>query len=351
MLVVAAALWILMQGADLLVDGAAGMAYRWGIPKVIVGATVVSLGTTSPEAAVSVMAAWEGKPGLALGNAVGSIVADTGLIFGLGCLLVVLPADAFVLRRQGWMKIATGFLLIVICYGAWIAQPDYPRIGQPIGFMLLALLFGYLYLSVRWTRGHRELASPLTTADPSASGDEHDDTDSLVDHPNSASKSVWYLLLIAILGLFMVVFASRFLIASVTVLAVKWGISQVVIAATLVALGTSLPELVVGMTAIYRGHREILVGNIIGADILNVLFVIGASAAATSLPVIDAEARFPAIFLMLHLPAMMIMMVLFLIYIFMAVRRGHFARWNGVPLLALYVLYVVLLLALGQTKS
>ena len=98
--------------------GASGLAYRFGISKVIVGATVVSLGTTSPECAVSVMAAWSGEPGLALGNAIGSIIADTGLIFGLGCMIAVLPADRFVLSRQGWVQFGSAALLALLCYGA-----------------------------------------------------------------------------------------------------------------------------------------------------------------------------------------------------------------------------------------
>ena len=334
LLVTVASTWFLIKGADLLVDGAAGLADRLGIPKVIVGATIVSLGTTSPEAAVSVMAAWEGHSGLALGNAVGSIVADTGLIFGLGCVLTVLPADRFVLRRQGWVKIATGLILAAGCYGLWALQGNAAAIQQPAGFVLLLLLAAYLYVSVTWARQHPEPYASAETTEP-ASGPSHE-------------RSTAVLTGLMAGGLLLVVLSSRFLIGSASELAVRWGLSQVVIAATLVAVGTSLPELVVGMTAIIRGHKELLVGNVIGADILNVLFVIGASAAATDLPIIDPAARIPQIFLYLHLPFMIAMMLLFLGYILVAVRTGHFRRWMGVPLLVLYALYIVLLLALGQ---
>ena len=102
LLLTAVAVAVLIRGADWLVEAAAGIAYRFGISKVIVGATIIALGTTSPECAVSVVAAWSGEPGIALGNAIGSIIANSGLIFGLGCLIAVLPADRFVLRRQGW---------------------------------------------------------------------------------------------------------------------------------------------------------------------------------------------------------------------------------------------------------
>ena len=146
---------VLGKGADWLVDAASGLAYRLGISKVIVGATIVSLGTTSPECAVSVMAAWSGEPGLALGNAIGSIIADTGLIFGLGCLITVLPADRFVLSRQGWVQFGSGVLLAVVCYGAFVISGDAATLGRPVGLLMLALLVLYLYVSIRWSREHR----------------------------------------------------------------------------------------------------------------------------------------------------------------------------------------------------
>ena len=143
-----------------------------------------------------------------------------------------------------------------------------------------------------------------------------------------------------VLGLTIVILASRFLIGSVTVLADQWGIPEVVISSTIVAFGTSLPEFAVGMTAIIRGHKELLVGNVIGADILNVLFVIGASAIAKELPIIDANAAIPEIFLYLHLPTMLVMIGLFMVYIIRAVKKGHFERWNGYPLLILYLMFL-----------
>lgn len=333
--------WVLIRGADWLVDGAAGLAYRMGIPKVIVGATIVSLGTTSPETAVSVMAAWSGNAGLALGNAVGSIIADTGLIFGLGCAMVVLPADRFVLKRQGWVKIGCGVLLAGMCYISWFMQGDVAQISRGAGFMLLGLLLAYMMISVKWSRQHAALDPEHTH--PMPTGMIEETMPALADDTEEMShQSPWLLVLLLAVGLTIVVIASRFLVGSATELALRWGVPDVVIAATLVALGTSLPELTVGIASIMKGHRELLVGNIIGADILNVLFVIGASAAAKALPIIDPSSRIPEIFMYLHLPTMLVMMGLFLCYILYAIRKGSFSRWMGYPLLVLYVAYVVL---------
>ena len=340
----AGAMWVLLRGADLLVEGAASFAYRMGMPKVIVGATIVSLGTTSPEAAVSVMAAWSGDAGLALGNAVGSIIADTGLIFGLGCAIVILPADRFVLTRQGWVKISTDVLLAAICYGVWLMMGDDAALGRWVGVLMVALLVAYMAISVKWSKLHPAAPAPIVTGEPGVPAQDESAVEEVLgeDAEIRADAPIWLTLTMLIVGLFLVVGSSHFLIATVKVLAEKhWGVPDVVIAGTLIAFGTSLPELAVGMTSIAKGHTALLVGNVIGADILNVLFVIGASAIAKELPIIDLGGDQPMIFLWLHLPVMIMMTGLFLFYIFRAVRRGRFSRWMGYPLLILYVGYVV----------
>jgi cation:H+ antiporter len=332
------ALVILTKAADWLVEGASGLAYRLGLPKVIVGATIVALGTTTPEFAVSVMAAWGGNAGLALGNAVGSVIADTGLIFGLGCLLVALPADRYVLVRQGRLQFGSALLLIAICYGSFIVSGTDAFVGRGVGFLFIVMLFGYLYVSIRWSKKHPQ-GEPFQTPESVAEAAEGI---GVVPEPKTtrASHSIAQLFGMVIVGLAIVFVSSHFLIHSVSELALQIGIPQVVIAATLVAFGTSLPELVVGMTSIRKGHAELLVGNVIGADILNILFVIGASAAVSPLPLMDPSAQLPEIFLLIHLPTMLIVLTLFRVFIVRAIRQGRFDRWMGIPLLILYVGYV-----------
>ncbi len=317
---------LLVKGADWLVEGAAGLALRLGISKVIVGATVVSLGTTSPEAAVSVMAAWAGQPGLALGNAVGSVIADTGLIFGMGCLIARLPADRFVLNRQGWVQFGAALILAGLCYGAFLSHGDAATLGRGVGVLLLGLLVAYMVISVRWSREH-----PASGA---------------AEVPRTVHRGSELAAFIAI-GLLLVIASSRVLVCSVSVVALRWGVPQVVIAATLVALGTSLPELVVGITSIVKGHKELLVGNVIGADVLNIFFVIGASAAAASLPIVEEGSTVPRIFLYLHLPTMIVVLLLFRGFIFSACRHGYFRRWFGIPLVLIYAAYIVAQFALS----
>lgn len=331
MLITVAAMAIVIKGADWLVEGAAGIAKVMGMPQVVIGATIVSLGTTSPEAAVSVLAAWNGQAGLALGNGVGSIIADTGLIFGIGCLMTALPADKFVLSRQGWIQFGSAVLLAAVCYGLFILDGNAAQIHRWIGMVFVGLLVAYMVMSMKWAKAHPAGEPHLITKDGKV---RH-------DHEKGETHSIFYLVGLGLIGLVLVVLAGDGLVNSVTVLAGRWGIPDVVIASTLVAFGTSLPELVVGITAIRKGHAELLVGNIIGADILNVLFVIGFAALAKPLPIIEPSATFPAIFLIVQLPTMLIMLVLMRLFIFKAVKKGSFSRWMGIPLLLLYLIFIV----------
>ncbi len=326
-----------IKGADWLVEGAAGIAKKLGMPEVVVGATIVSLGTTSPEMAVSVLAAFAGDAGLALGNGVGSIIADTGLIFGAGCLLATLPADRFVLSRQGWVQFGSALLLAAICYGLWAFQGDAATITRPVGVLLTLLLIAYLIISVKWARQH-------PSGEPHLIVDDHvPGTGVVSDHAQHAEDHrLAFLFGLGLLGLAIVIGAGDALVQSVGIVAERAGIPDAVIASTIVALGTSLPELVTGLTAIRKGHPELLVGNVIGADILNVLFVIGFSALAADLPIIDPSATYPAIFLLLPIPTMLLMLLYMRLCIFRAAKKGHFDRWMGWPLVISYVAYLVL---------
>jgi cation:H+ antiporter len=201
-----------------------------------------------------------------------------------------------------------------------------PVIPRSFGILLLILLAAYLYISVRWSKRHVE-------AEPSRIDNDQD-----VEKKTQAP--VAKLIVKSVVGLALVLLFSDVLIKCVKELAVQWGVGEEVIASTIVAFGTSLPELVIGMTALRRGQFEILVGNVIGADILNVLFVVGASAVAAPLPI-------PDLFLKLHLPVMMVILIWFRLAIFSAVRKGQFTRWHGAPLMVIYLAYLVLNYALS----
>src|SRR5690554_1411360 len=151
--VIAAMLLILSKGADLLVDEAVRLSVHIGVPKIIIGATIVSLGTTLPEATISVFAAIQGNPDLALGNAIGSVIADTGLIIGIAALIGTLPVDKIVVNRQGKIQVWVGILLAIICL-PFLSDGN---IAQWVGWILLLLLVIYIYISIKWSRKSQEL--------------------------------------------------------------------------------------------------------------------------------------------------------------------------------------------------
>ncbi|PLX32078.1 MAG: sodium:calcium antiporter [Clostridiales bacterium] len=311
---IAFSLVLLSKGADILVDEAVSLSIRWGIPKMIIGATIVSLGTTLPEATVSVMAAVKGNPDLALGNAIGSIIADTGLIIGISALIGRLPVDKSVVNRQGKIQLLAGFLLAIVALPIF-SRTSQGNISQITGGIFLLLLAAYILITIHWSR----------TA--------HGAMDQLQEDGVPLSM----VMLKLIIGVFLVIVSSQILISSVEITAVRIGIPQGIIAATLVAFGTSLPELITCVTAVRKGHGEIAIGNIVGADILNVLFVIGSSALVTK-----GGLDVPAVFYRLQIPAMLIILTAFRIFTSKAEEGEEINKTEGMVLFGMYAIYIAL---------
>ncbi len=314
--IIAVCILLLTRGADWMIDGAVHLARRTGLPRIVIGATIISLGTTTPEAVVSVMAAWMGNPGLALGNGVGSIIADTGFIFGLTCLLARVPVNRFILDRTGWVQVGVATLLVAIAVAALIGMDSAPVLPRWVGGLFLALLVGYMYMTYLWARQGAAVI---------AAGEKHDGSKMF------GLTKCWLMLLG---GLLLVVVGARVLVPGATEIAHRIGVPDDVIAATMVAFGTSLPELMAAIVAVRKGHPEIMVGNIVGADVLNCLFVIGAAAVARPLQI-------PQNFFTFHFPAMILILYSFRTFIFIN-RDGWFRRWQGGWLLGIYGSYLVL---------
>jgi len=320
-LVIGVCIVVLSKGADWMIDGVVHLAGRTGLPRIVIGATIVSLGTTTPEAVVSVMAAWMGNPGLALGNGVGSIIADTGLIFGMTCLLTTVPVNRFMLNRTGWVQVGSATLLVVLSLHALVFMEGEPVLQRWVGVLFLLLLGGYMCITYVWAR--QGAGAALT-------GEATDDSETI-------SLGKCWLMIIG--GLFLVVISARILVPSAAEIAFRIGVPEDVIAATMVAFGTSLPELMTAVSAVRKGHPEIMVGNVVGADVLNCLFVIGAAAVAKPLAI-------PPNFYSFHFPAMILILYPFRAFIFMN-NDGRFKKWQGAWLFGVYLIYVILQYAFG----
>ena len=316
LIVLVASLFTLSKGADWLVDSAVALSLKWGMPKMVIGATIVSLGTTLPEASVSTLAAIKGNAELALGNAIGSIIADTALIIGLAAMLGTVPVDKRLIHRQGTVQFSAALLLTLVSL-PFFSPGREGKIYQWMGWIFVILLACYMYISFRWAK--------------ESIADEAREPDT----PEETQKPLWLLFVWLIAGIATVVLSSKILIPAVEVSAIKIGIPQSIIAATLVAFGTSVPELVTAITAVRKGHGELAAGNIIGADILNVLFVLGVAAAVT-----PAGIRVPVDFYYLQFPTMLLVLGIFR---FCSTRqRSVITRMQGAFLFIFYAAYIVL---------
>ncbi len=312
-------LFILCRSADRVVESAVEIAREMGIPTLIVGATIVSLGTTSPEAAVSVMAALKGNGGLAIGNGIGSVICDLALILGLSITVSKIAYEPRILKIQSRIILASALVFLVL---AWMAPGQV--IARWMGILLVLGLGGYLYFSYRLACS----MSQNKTSDITPREDTGETGKQVGDPRNSNWKPLGWM----IFALTFLILASDLLIPCVDEFAGRIGIPEAVIAATLVAFGTSTPELMTAISAIRKGHPELTLGNIMGADALNILFVIGVSATATPLAVAPVFYRIQA-------PMMIGMLLLFQVYLLL--NKNEFRRWQGVLLVLGYIAFII----------
>lgn len=304
---------ILMKAASLFVDGSIGIANALKVPKLLVGIVLVSLATTSPEFTVSVIAAFRGEPEIALGNAVGSVICDDALAMGLAALVAAAPIaiQPGVLRSTGIFIIVVDVLVFCLALNGVI--------GRLEGAFFLILLAGYFTYVVIDAKKKRSDA----LANERLEG-------KMVHGPKD--EVLWKIVLKFVVGVAGVIVASHFVVESAVNVATLVGVPKVIIGLTMVAFGTSLPEVVTCVVSARKGQGEIAVGNILGADILNILWIVGMSSVVNPIHVTDRQIYF-------MFPAMMVIVLSMLIL--MRIRYSLGKR-KGLVLLALYVVYLFL---------
>ena len=296
-----AGLVLLVAGGDGLVRGAVAVAERFRIPPLVIGLTIVGFGTSAPELMVSVQAALGGQPGIAIGNVVGSNVANILLILGLSAAIGPIVAQFAGVRRDLFWMLGSSALLIPLFWNGMV--------GRVEGAILFAGIVTYILLCLR------------------QAGDE--------PAPEHEIMAPWKAIGLIVLGLAGLVLGARLLVDSATEIARAFGVSEAVIGLTIVAVGTSLPELATSVIAALKGQREIALGNVIGSNIFNVLSILGLTALIAPIPV---EARF----LTVDVPFMLAVSVALAGLV--AWRHGV-PRWAGIAMLVLYGGYVAALAA------
>jgi len=302
-LVLLAGLALLGGSGEALVRGAARLARTLGVSTLVVGLTVVAFGTSAPEAAVTVFASAQGAGDLAIGNVVGSNIANILLVLGVAALIRPLSVSRSLIRLDGPVMIASAAALMVL---AWTVG----SFTRPTGVAFLVALLVYTFATYRWGRRR-----------PSA-----DDEQPLTE----IGRHWWFNLLLVVIGVAGLVIGARMIVSAATGLAELFGISQHIIGLTVVAIGTSLPELTTVVVAARHNQPDIAIGNVIGSNIFNVLFVIGLAALVRPLAV-------PQPILLLDGPAMLAVCVLFFPLVYTGRRL---TRWEGGVLLAMYAGYL-----------
>lgn len=299
---------ILVWGADRFVMGAAALARNLGVPPLLVGLTVVGFGTSAPEILVSVMATLQGTPELAVGNAIGSNIANIGLILGVTALVAPLTFRSDVLRREYPVLLGVSLLVYVLLSNGQLSRFD--------SLLLLGTLLLVLWFIVRIGRAR-------AAQDPMMQGF---DADIRSDLSTAASLS-WTLV-----GLLLLLISSRMLVWGAVQVASALGVSDLVIGLTVVAIGTSLPELAAGIVSALKKEHDIAVGNVIGSNLFNLLAVLGVPGLIKTVP-IDPHV------LTRDLPVMLGLTIA--LYVMGRGRdgKGHINRLEGAILLLLFIAY------------
>ena len=296
---------LLVKGADLFVDGASGIAKKFGISELIIGLTIVAMGTSAPEAAVSIAAAAKGSAGISIGNVIGSNIMNIFIILGVVAAITPLKIERSTVRYEMPFTIIVTVLFVLMGKDGLLARPD--------GAILWVGLLLYLAYLLRQAK--------QKPAETPAQGET-------TVQKTEESPSIWKLIALTFVGLAVILVSSDYAVDAAVALAKIFNISDRVIGLTIVALGTSLPELVTSVTAALRGNADLAVGNVVGSCIFNLLFVLGTSALILPIPcapnfLSDAYVAVGAT-------------VLLLLFGFTQMK---IARWEGVLLVACYVTY------------
>lgn len=298
---------LLIKGADFFVDGSGSIARKLQIPDIIVGLTIVAMGTSAPELAVSVSAALGGSTEIAMGNVVGSNILNILIILGISALIVPLAVDKSMFKRDFPVLLLTAVLLpaMALLFG--------DKVGLIAGIIFLVIFVFYIFLAVRAAIAYRK----------SGAGDGE-----------SKIKVLpwWQSILYTIGGAAVIVFGGNLSVEAAKKIAAACGISEAIIGLTVVALGTSLPELVTSVIAAKKGSSDIALGNIVGSNIFNILFILGTTAVIKPVPVPQSG-----------FVDMMVLLGITVLLFIICVTTKKINRVAGASFLALYVAYATYL--------
>ena len=304
LLLLAVGFALLVKGADWFVEGASGIAAKFGIPQLVIGLTIVAMGTSAPEAAVSITAALKGNNDITVGNVVGSNILNIFIILGIASVITAIAIAKTTIRYE--IPIMLGVTLLLLFTGMT------GEIITPLeGIIMLVCFVGYLgYMFVMMQRGEMQ-----------------------ADETECINAPVWKMILMGVIGLALIIWGSDISVDAATSIAKAIGVSDKFIGLTIVALGTSLPELFTSVIAAYKGKADIAIGNIVGSNIFNILFVVGLSAIIT-----------PVSFAMSFTVDCMVAILAGIVLWACTFRKRKLTRVGGIFMLICYLAYFLYLL-------
>ena len=303
-------LGLILAGANFLTDGSAALAQRFRVPEFIIGLTVVAVGTSTPELVVSVLSAIGGQSDVAIGNVVGSNIFNVFVILGVCALIRPVPLTAGNIRRDIPFGVLVSLLLLALAQDSLLCKGVADRIGRLDGAAMLALYILLMWYTIRKTK------RPEATAPTEGS---------------KAPMAAWLTAVMIVGGLAGLVFGGEMFLRSATSIARSLGVSESVIAITLVAGGTSLPELASSLVSLFKGKAEMALGNVIGSNIANILLILGVSATIHPLSMGGITVWD------------LLMVLLSSVVVFLAAftfKRKAIDRWEGALFVAIYAVYI-----------
>lgn len=305
---------LLVIGGELLVRGATSAAKALGVSPLLIGLTLVGFGTSTPELVTSVTAALEGSPGIAVGNVVGSNIANILLILGISALIYPMAVNPKGFRRDAVVLVVAS----LACLGATV----YGHLDRVIGVVFIAALVGYILYVYREEKAHPD--------EPPAEVHQH-----MAEAARPGPKAIALSVGMAVVGIAVTIFGARFLVDAAVSIAQGFGISDTIIGLTIVAVGTSMPELVTSVMAAIKKQADVAYGNIIGSNIYNIFGILGVTALIQPIDVPPQIAQVD-IWVMLAATALLV---------FFARSGFKLVRWEGGAFLAAYVAYTAWLIS------
>lgn len=296
---------LLIKGADLFVEGSVSIAKYFNVPAMIIGLTIVALGTSAPEASVSITSSLAGQNEMSIANVVGSNFFNILLVLGVSSIIKTLPVKIDTVKKDTPFLILISILLLIFSYNLKLSRFE--------GFIFLVIFTYFLFDTIKSSK------KSISEINSNESNDS-----------NNKPQSVLKTIIISIIGLVGIVFGGDMVVNSASSIATIFGMSENLIGLTIVAMGTSLPEFVTSIVAVKKGETEIAIGNVIGSNIFNILFVLGISTVIAPLTVSMAS-----------LIDIIFMILITLILFFMINKKHNLNKANGILMVLMYVIYMI----------